>query len=344
MKWSPAHINDIRARRSQGETWPDIAASYGVKPQAVRKAFEYYGGHVTPEFPDWQVPEQVDWREWFGSWDESLQLHKRADPRQSQYTIDLKADHPVTIVSASDLHMGGGWTDHEAIRETIELIINTPGMYVGVAGDSIEGFLPGLKPAETIEQQPASIRSQLFALESLVDELTGAGKLLYLTWGDHDAKWFEQSIGVNLVKLMHDRKVIYLNARGLISLNVGAQTYYLLVNHSERFSSQYSKTHPQRRAYDQFFPADVIIGGHRHQPEYRVFWHYQQLREVGIDLGGKCILIANGTFKTGPDAYSCRSWQEGVIGCPTLVFNNEAHDVEVFEGPIKAATYMRGLG
>lgn len=299
-----------------------------------------------PSFPDYQMPEEVSWRTWFENFAQQQDLHKKIDPRQDVVTIDLRAARgDVMVVSSSDLHMGGGFTNHRAIEKTFRTILDTPGMYVWIAGDSIEGFVPGIgagKMAETVEQQVGTLRAQISAYRSLVDDLTAAGKLLFCTWGDHDGKWFEQSIGFNILKPMIDRKVPFFNARGVVKLLVGEHTYYVLVNHGERFSSQYSHTHPQRRAYDQYFPADVIVAGHKHHPEWRVFWHYQQLREAGLPIGGKTILVANGTFKTGPDSYSCRYWEHGIMGVPTLVFQADRRDKHIFEGPDHAIAYTIG--
>ena len=315
-----------------------VLREIGVEPGAAGNPRK----QEPPMFPDYHVPEDVDWREWFANWDEQNEMHIKIDPRQNMLTIRIPAEQDIVVVSTSDLHLGGGFTDHVALRTTLEYILKTPGMYLWIAGDSMEGFLPGVHPAETMEQQPASIRAQIDAFTNIVDELVAAGKLLFCTWGDHDGKWFEQSIGFNVLKPMIDAKVPYFMSRGLIKFYVGEELYYILVNHGERFSSQYSHTHPQRRAYDQYFPADVIVGGHKHHPEWRVMWHYQQLREAGLPVGGKTILVANGTFKSGPDTYSCRYWEHGIMGTPSLTFSPNGHEFDIFEGPRKAYQYVLG--
>jgi hypothetical protein len=195
-----------------------------------------------------------------------------------------------------------------------QLVLATDRLHIGLAGDTIEGFIPGVKPAETVEQQIAPVKAQLKALESLTDELVANDKLWFMSWGDHDSKWFEQTVGFSIVKHMLDSKVPYFVGRATIKLLVGEQEYWLLVNHSERFASQWNPLHPQRRAYERFFPADVVIAGHKHKPAFQMFTHYDGLREMGIPIGGRGYLVANGTFKTGPDPYTIRSWERGVLG------------------------------
>jgi hypothetical protein len=304
----------------------------------VKKAKKYEA-----RFPEYKWPEHVDWREYFGSWEEILDQHKRADPFVEHFTIDFtKVDRPIAVVSASDLHLGGGFTDHAAIKTTIEYILDTDDLYLALTGDTIEGFIPGVKPAETVEQQVSSVKSQLSAMESMVDELCAAEKLLWLGWGDHDAKWFEQTIGLNVVKQMHHNKVPYLQGRAVIRLLVGGEEYFVLANHAERSKSKWSASHAGRVAYESFFPADVVISGHTHKPEFRRFEHYQELRSAGLNLGGKSWIVQNGTFKTGPDPYTIRTWNRGVLGVPTIVFQPNEHDVDVFDTPEKAMQFIRG--
>jgi predicted phosphodiesterase len=340
-------LDDILARRERGQTWQEIGAVYGKKSDAMRKATvrlledDPLAVHPRPKTPDWRRPEMPSWREWFDNADDQNEKHKQIDPRQDALTVDFShVGDGIAVVFVSDLHIGGGFTDHKAMRKMLEFLIETPRLYLAFVGDTIEGFLPGMKPAETVEQQPLGIRAQLAALESLVTELTEHSKLLYFTWGDHDAKWFEQAIGVNVVKLLLHSKVPYFNHRGLVKLKVGPNEYFILTNHGERGHSQWSDTHKLRRAYDKFFPADVIVAGHTHHPEYRTFYHYQQLQELGMPVGGKCHLLQLGTYKTGPDQYTCRYWEHGLVGVPAVVFSAGERDTDMFENPSKAHRFM----
>ena len=335
----------IAGLRDTGASTREIAEYYGVSTRTIQRGLKEKGpgSDSAVQLPDYQWPERLDWREWFGEWEKILEMHKKQDPYAQQFTIDLgERDRPFALASASDLHLGGGFTSHSALREHMEYIIETPDLHLGITGDSIEGFLPGVKPAETIEQQPSNIKSQLWALESLVDELVEADTLRWMTWGDHDGIWFEKTIGVGLVKEMVKSKVPYFVGRGLIRLKINDQEYFLLVNHAERSRSQWSNTHGARKAYEAVFPADVVITGHTHKPEFRMFTHYQELRDAGINLGGKAWLVQNGTFKDGPDPYTIRSWTRGVIGVPTIVFAHDRHDVDVFQTPRKAMQYIEG--
>jgi len=299
---------------------------------------------LVPGFVDWEPPENVDWREWFDAWENVLELHKRMDPTQEILTIDLSTStEPIAIAFASDLHMGGGFTNHAAIRKTIEYIIETDGLYLGITGDSIEGFLPGVNPSEAVENQTASVKGQLGALNSLVQELSDRKKFLWMTYGEHDGKWWEKAVGVNMIKWeCHDR-VPYFTGRGIIRLLLGDQEYFICVNHRERFQSQWNKVHPARRQYERMFPADVNATAHLHSPAYACEHHYDDLRRMGLNLGGKHWMIQSGTFKTGPDPYTIRGWTRGILGVPTVVFQPDHHDTDCLDSPFKAMGLVRGM-
>ena len=349
INWN-GEIENVKRYKREGLSWRAIGRLYGVDHktiQGVVSSRDVSGTYKTTralpiEFRDYTWPEQVGWRETFDSWGKVLDLCERQDPFVEHFEIKFNTDKPVALVSASDLHLGGGFTDHEAIRATFEYILNTDGLYVALTGDTIEGFIPGVKPAETIEQQIAPVKQQLWAAESLVRELIANDKLWWLGWGEHDAKWFEQTIGINIVREMFKHEVPYLMGRAVIKLGIGSQEYFVLANHAERGRSGNSATAAGRKAYESFFPADVVISGHTHKPEFRRFEHYQELRAAGLNLGGKSWIVQNGTFKTGPDPYTIRTWNRGVLGVPTMVFQPDIHDVDVFDTPEKAMQFIRG--
>ena len=343
--WNEEDLRSIGERHTEGETWGEIAESYGVNADVVRCAWRRRPKKEqspTPKFEDWDTPEDVDWRELLDSATAKQDLWKRIDPRQEHLTISLDTDKPIALAFSADLHTGGGFTNHQAIKKTLELILDTPNMYMSANGDMFEGFIPGEKSAETVEQQAMSLREQFAGNRSLVKEFVEREKLLWWMWGDHDAKWFEKLIGVNVVKMMTDREVPYFNQAATVNLKVGDESYLLYVNHSLPGRSMYNKNHAQGRAFREQVPADVIVSGHTHKPAIQWEYRYEKMRELGYNLGGKVTYVQCGTFKTGPDPYSTRFWSRGIIGVPTLVFWPGEHRTHAFDNPEDAAIYLRG--
>ena len=148
-------IDNVRQYREQGLSWRAIGKIYGVSHKTVQGVVSrrdilgtFRTTRAAPiEFRDYTWPEQVGWRETFDSWGKVLDLCERQDPFVEHFEIKFSTDKPIALVSASDLHLGGGFTDHEAIKATFEYILNTDGLYVALTGDTIEGFIPGVKPA-----------------------------------------------------------------------------------------------------------------------------------------------------------------------------------------------------
>lgn len=357
MKWT--NEERVRAKKlyeaDSERTYDDVAGMMGAPSgESVRKAISRIDEEVktmagTPEvnkdmFPDFDDPEDVGWREWCDTFDSINEKHRAIDPIQEKITVDLSGrDGPIGVAFFGDIHAGGGYTDHKAFMEMMEYIISTDGLYVALLGDTIEGFIPGVKTAETSDQMAGSLKSQFNFFSDLVHELADRDKLISVSWGDHDAKWIENQLGFNVLKTnVHDRAP-YFTGRGLVRMLVGDSRYFMLVNHSERFASQWSDTHAARRAHERFFPADIVATAHKHTPEWRTFWHYQEMEQAGLELGGKAILIQTGTSKTGPDPYSIRSFNRGVFRVPTTVMWSDERQKEVVESPRMAKALMDGL-
>lgn len=343
--WSEQELQSISRRREEGESWVDIGETYGLTGNAVNCAWRRRPKKKSPvpEFEDWQEVEDVDWREILDLASADQDLCKRIDPRQEHLTISLDTDQPVALAFSADLHTGGGFSNHRAIKETLELILDTPNMYMSANGDMIEGFIPGEKSAETVEQMSLNMRQQFAANRSMVAEFVERRKLLYFMWSDHPDRWFEKLVGVNIMKLLTDRVVPYFNQAATVNLKVGDESYLLYVNHALKGHSMYNPTHSQGRAYREQVPADVIVSGHTHKPAIQWEYRYERLRELGYNLGGKVTYVQCGTFKTGPDPYTCRFWSRGIIGVPTLVFWPGEHRTHAFDNPEDAAIYLRGL-
>lgn len=346
----PDVIKTAEEIKESGGNLIDYASDIGVNYNTLRSRMsrarsnnmvpDVQGYDPRPAFPDMEWPEDVHWTEFFDTWDQVNKQHQKIDPIVETLTIDLShLNRDIAIVSASDLHLGGGFTNHRLLKQTM-LYIMEHNLYLGLTGDAIEGFIAGEKPAETQEQMPSSVKAQRSAYRSLIRDLDW--RLLWMAWGDHDAKWFEKLIGENVIKQEFHDKVPYFQGRGIIRLYLGEQEYFIQCNHAEMMRSQWNPNHPNRRQYERYFPADVNISGHLHKPAFQMFHHYDMVRDMGVNLGGESWLIQNGTFKTGPDPYTIRGWSRGVMGCPTIVFSHKGHDVTVLKTPEKAVKFLRG--
>lgn len=358
MKYTLPQLERAQRLHEEGNTWEDVASQVGATSgTAIRKAVYRHEDKLgdgwqdesapnvdTDIMPDFKDPEDVSWEDWCDALDEINDKHRALDPIQEKITVDLSGvSRPIAIAYMGDLHIGGGYTDHAALKGMVNYIKSTDGIYTALMGDEIEGFIPGAKTAETSDQMSASLKAQFSIFESLVTDLVDSGKLVSVSWGDHSGKWVESELGFNTLKSqIHDRTP-YFTGRGLIRLLVGDARYFNLVNHSERFASQWSDTHAARRAHERFFPADVVATAHKHTPEWRTFYHYEQMQDAGLDVGGKAILLQTGSSKTGPDPYTIRRWKRGIFKVPTVVYWPDRRQKEVVESPRMAKALMDGV-
>src|SRR5687768_3550485 len=106
---------EVDTRRVQGEGWDSIGATFGISGHALRLRNRRRTVQLAAQpamFPDVDYPQEVNWRELLDTWGAVNEQHKRMDPYQERLTIDLSGRDELLIASSSDLHMGGGFTDH----------------------------------------------------------------------------------------------------------------------------------------------------------------------------------------------------------------------------------------
>jgi hypothetical protein len=351
-EWSDFELQQLARLKDENLTYAEIGEKIGRSAKACSVKWKRIRADglipdvesSRPKFVehyDW--PEDVDWREWVDLWGDTLEREKKIDPINTKLTVNLShLTDPINICFAGDLHMGGGFTNHKLIRDTIEFILETPNTYLALVGDVIEGFLPSFRSAEAREQMPASVKSQIAAYRSLVNELLSENCLLWATWGDHDGMWMEKAIGINVVKnTIHDR-VPYFTGRGLVKVLLGGQTYHIIANHRENNRSQWNRVHPSRRQFDRFFPADIMVTAHTHQPSFQMDYQLVDAREAGLGIGGKVWYVVTGTAKTGPDPYTIRGWNPGVFGVPTATLFPDKRDIEFHSSPTYAHCFTTG--
>lgn len=348
-RWTEDRIQELHEYKRQGLSHREIADLYGVTRNTIKKAWRRYRDADTlpprPEFiENYRWPEDVGWREWCDHAERANQLEKRSDPVNQSLTINLrKTDRPVAICFAGDIHLGGGYTDHNLVRDSMEYLLETDDVYVSLCGDIFEGFLPSFRSAHAPAQMALSVKSQVNAYKSLLLELVAADKLIACSYGDHDAHWMESMLGYNPAKgAIHD-SVPYFPGRGVIKLELGAETYYIVQNHREKNSSQWNRVHPSRRQYDKWFPGDVMVTAHTHSPAYMMDVQHPEARAAGLGMGGVVWYITTGTFKTGPDTYTIRGWRRGIFGTPTVLFWPDTHTTLCLPTPELAMAVVRGL-
>jgi UDP-2,3-diacylglucosamine pyrophosphatase LpxH len=339
------------ALQLNGLTYRQIAERVGdVSKSAVSKKFRSLGVKkgepIKPELntasvwePALEKPE-FDWRKWTAHMKERQKLEKKAEPYENNIVINIKADAPFAVMNTADWHGGSLATDYDSWQRDMELVINTPNLYMGICGDTIDNFVSFYNKYSVFRQAIPPERQHDWA-QSVFYDLYMAEKILYFTWDHHGGEFDEKLIGYSvmkklmtqLAKLTDKRPIHWLDGKGIVTLRVNEDIEYkILATHRGRFNSYLNPTHSHAQEHRMYFPdADIVVMGHIHRPEIT----------QGVRYGRRVIFIRIGAYKTGPeDVYSSRYFEQGIIGAPTVVFHHDEKRMVAFHDARDALRYM----
>lgn len=201
-----------------------------------------------------------------GVWSALEQLqreYKRLDNEVHEAEIGLPDDLPVMIVFMSDLHVGHIDVDMVKLRQDMEAVRNTPGVYVVLGGDLMDNVVAGVAGRGMHHEQLTPV----FFQKHLVDEMCeymGQDNILAMVLGNHDA-WSIRGDDFDPISYLADKVGCpYLGYWGFIQLGIGSQVYRLLVAHQFRMNSSFNRTHAAKRMSDFLGDADAVFTGHKH--------------------------------------------------------------------------------
>jgi hypothetical protein len=251
------------------------------------------------------------------------------DPVDTHLALTIPSRRPVAILLAGCMQTGGRWTHHKMLRDKFGQMLSHPGVYVGLFGDEIDNFRSGSFAGARSVYDQAIMPDKQKALWKLFMRQIGP-RTLWGMWSQHGAMWDERD-GHNVIKdTYREYKIPYFDGMGYVTLTVGSETYNLAVSHEFPGSSMYNKTHAQKRALWQRFPnADAVIQADRHQYAVSEETAYGHEVIAGNRKSPFVYLIQIGTAKGGPDQYTIRGWERGVMEWPWLVLYPDEHLIKV---------------
>jgi predicted phosphodiesterase len=258
-------------------------------------------------------PEEMDLEEYFNSL-ERVSDARASISRTQESTVFTPADNlPVGIAFTSDWHVGAGGVDYSRLREDLDLIRETDGLYAVHLGDLIENTKPQGKSGPAL--WGALFPNPDDQIRYLVSRMRMiSGKWVAICQGNHDAfdgRW----AGIDrLPALADDLGCPYFTERGgTIIVDHGGQRYVVVVKHNWRGNSGVNKSNAQRRVWDEWpwewQSADVVVLGHTHEP----------LVETVQRRGQPVAYIRCGTYKVKDD-YGERLGYRAGYGVPVVIF------------------------
>lgn len=193
------------------------------------------------------------------NYDRAAHYYKRA---QSQ-TIQFKRG-PVALAFCSDLHLGSPGTDIRRVLDEAQIILDTPGMWLVLAGDLLDNFV-AQKLMHARHNSDVGIDEEWELVRHYLEIV--APKLLVSVSGNHERFTYILS-GIDYFSKIVEAlapKSIYDSDDVLFNLVVNKAQYPVRVRHNWQGKSIWNITHQIERTarFDHNFVCGV--GGHTHE-------------------------------------------------------------------------------
>lgn len=224
---------------------------------------------------------------------EAYTKKQKLGEKKAAQSLEFSSD-VICLVNTADIHFGEG-CDIASVFSDLEIIENTPNMFVNWLGDLTDNFISGWTLPINL-QNTITPQQQLNVAKLYLKRLSA--KLKIFTAGNHDL-WSSAETGIDPIfeYLMNlDTNLLYDEHENVVNLIVGKQELLLKVRHQWRGYSIYNQTHGIERAHFQAGNGfDIGVGGHYHNSGL--------YREFTGSRGLTCAAINCGTYKVY-DSYS----------------------------------------
>lgn len=293
-------------------------------------------------FLDKKNSEDVNWREFVDLAETTRDLEERTSDVQRHASMTIDTDRPICVMFTADWHLGDRHTDHATWSKDIQFVLDTPNLYMMDLGDDRQN-MRSFFVLSGVLSQVLSPKQQALMLRSVVEELTVNDKLLAKVGGNHDEEFDERIFGQALQSyLLQNMKAPRFRNRGLVKLRVGEQKYHILIFHKSRFKSFLRRTHGAMREHQLSAPADIVAGGHDHEPGMEHLYTYTLAEEAGMGIGGETLFIKTGTYQDSD--FGWRYFHNG--GFPqnyTVVLFPNKKKMVAFTSPEDAVNYANSV-
>lgn len=237
-----------------------------------------------------------------------LELQKRQLKRFWKAPIE----GPVGITVMADIHWGADYVDYETLERDIDLICNTEGLYVLLAGDAIDN---SIKHITAIINQGMSPKYQWKWYEDLLARLSS--KLIGVIGGNHEA-WTRLITGSDPLKQLADLKnVIYDPDQLEFSVGVGNEVYKWLVRHKYRFNSSDNASHSVKKMYDHLKHFEVGAICDKHEYTCEPFAKNGEMKWA----------IRPGSYQIFSEFGNTRGFRDALPVSPVLVMDSDSHSM-----------------
>lgn len=199
-------------------------------------------------------------------WQRAIKESQRAQKRHTRPRRISFGHGAICLVFLADPHLGSDGTDYARLDDEIDLILDTPGAYVGLVGDMIDNFIIGRLVQQRINNTPFRITDEWVLVKRVLKKL--APRLIFSVAGNHD-NWTQSLTGIDYLREIHQQlnpNIIYHNHDLQCEVVVGGYTWRLRARHKWQGFSIYNATHGTERAskFDKEWDFDIGVAAHTH--------------------------------------------------------------------------------
>lgn len=263
-----------------------------------------------------------EWEELFASLEKADGARGMLAPTQEMTEFTSPDDKPIGICFLGDIHAGASGVRYDQLREDLELIRDTEGLYVCGTGDYTDNFKHQARSGAGLYQSLfASPNEQIAYVATRL--AIARGKWLCLAAGNHD-QWDGKWAGIDRMPALasHLGTAYFSERGGTVLATVGATRYVIVVKHDFAGRSRINKSNAQRRAWDEWpewANADVVCLAHLHEPDLH----------VTMRKGQSVTYLRNGTFKV-IDPWAESNGYKPSYGVPVVVLDPGERKVTPF--------------
>ena len=256
--------------------------------------------------------------------------------RTSEFAeVNINSPEPIGFVLSSDWHIGSQETDYSTFSRHMNLIKDTPRVYLAALSNTIDGYVwPG-----GIWSEVAHIPEQVEIAKQFAKEWD---KKLLAVVGSRCHDWTKDKGGISPQETAFlentDSGMPFFTNGGVLTIKLNGIPYKIAMEHKSKFHSSLNVTNPNKRVLDLRFPGvDVVAIAHHHvaSVEHTYRGEGEYLKPV--------VFVRTGTYKIN-DAYSkSEGWGAGQVGGVMLILDQKEKHITPFLSIDDGVKYLKAL-
>lgn len=178
-------------------------------------------------------------------------------------SVYLESDCPIGIIFLEDMHIGSHGVDYKAVKKIMELLEDTPNLFLALGGDLIDNFIAA-KMLKEIEDREIEVIEQIDMVDQIIERIQH--KVLWMVRGNHELRTLKAALTDPTETMAKKHNLINLGPGGQISLWVNNVEYKVFHRHRARGQGAANRFNAHKRIIEERCgEMDVVVLGHHHE-------------------------------------------------------------------------------